>query len=86
MKGKKIVALGLIAVMTGSMLAGCGGTSGGESGTEQTAKSDGGTVELELFSSKTDDRWIYGAESGHQDHAHLRVGCRNSFKNKTDQE
>ena len=31
MKGKKIVALGLIAVMTGSMLAGCGGTSGGES-------------------------------------------------------
>ena len=55
MKGKKIVALGLIAVMTGSMLAGCGGTSGGESGTEQTAKSDGGTVELELFSSKTEN-------------------------------
>lgn len=55
MKGKKIVALGLIAVMTGSMLAGCGGTSGGESGTEQTAKSDGGTVELELFLPKLVD-------------------------------
>ena len=55
MKGKKMVALGLTAVLTGSMLAGCGSTSGSEGGTEQTAKSDGGTVELELFSSKTEN-------------------------------
>lgn len=59
MKRKKTLALGLIAVMTGSMLAGCGSSSGsssgGESGTEQTSKKDGGEVELELFSTKTEN-------------------------------
>lgn len=63
MKGKKFLALGLIVAMTGSMIAGCGGSSGsnGDSnstgGTETAAKEEkqGGEVELELFSTKTEN-------------------------------
>lgn len=51
-KVKKVVSIGLVAAMTGSMLMGCGSSSNGAGGTE-TSKS--GKVELELFSSKTEN-------------------------------
>ena len=63
MKGKKFLALTLIATMTGSMLAGCGDSSGSSGstdstgGTETASKEGGGSgeVELELFSTKTEN-------------------------------
>ena len=63
MKGKKFLALTLIATMTGSMLAGCGdssgssGSTGSTGGTETASKEDEGSgeVELELFSTKTEN-------------------------------
>ena len=69
MKGKKLAALGLTAVMTMSLLAGCGGKAEKASGDEPAggtadespaaeASADGEAVELELFSTKTENAAI----------------------------
>uniref|UniRef100_UPI003FEFD219 ABC transporter substrate-binding protein n=1 Tax=Blautia sp. TaxID=1955243 RepID=UPI003FEFD219 len=54
MKGKKLTALGLAAVMGMSLLAGCSGGSA-ETGKETKKTSDGKT-ELELFGTKTENK------------------------------
>lgn len=52
--GKKVASIALVAAMTGSMLMGCGSSSKGTAnGTETSSKS--GKVELELFSTKTEN-------------------------------
>lgn len=54
MKGKKLTALALTAVMGMSVLAGCSGGSA-ESGKE-TKKTADGKTELELFSTKAENK------------------------------
>ena len=54
MKGKKLTALGLAAMMGMSLLAGCSGGSA-ETGKETKKTSDGKT-ELELFGTKTENK------------------------------
>lgn len=53
-KWKNVVSIALVTAMTGTMLMGCGSSSSGDaSGTK--ASSNGGKVELELFSTKTEN-------------------------------
>lgn len=56
MKVKKFLAVCLTCAMTGSMLAGCGDSGSSTSGSaSNTGSGDGEVVELELFSTKTEN-------------------------------
>ena len=59
MKRKKVLALGLIAMMTASVFAGCGSNASGDSATGDSASADGATGKVYYlnFKPEADEAW-----------------------------